>query len=146
MIEYEFWPQREKQDLDVNSINYLLSLLVTNPVNVNPIELDEVSKNSRLLLARTKNEDQVIGMATLVIIVILSGRFGRIEDVVVHDEYRGQGIGKSLIGKLIAEAKSLGLKRIDLNSRPTRIEANKMYQSLGFSLVGTNLYRLKLES
>ena len=40
---------------------------------------------------------------------VISGYKGMIEDVVVHTEYRGKGIGKKLMLKLLEEAKKLEL-------------------------------------
>ena len=86
----------------------------------------------------------VIGIGTLVSIVIPSGRFGRIEDVVVAEGYRGHGIGREITKRLITEARELELQRVDLTSHPTREAANKLYAALGFVKRDTNLYRLAL--
>lgn len=143
MVECEFC-SGEPSDDDIPAINELLPFLATNPVDITLSDVAEVAKNSRLLLARDE-DGKVIGMATLAVVTVMTARYGRIEDVVVHDKFRGQGIGKALTKKLIGEAKNLGLVRVDLTSRPKRIEANKLYQSLGFESVETNMYRLKLE-
>ena len=145
MIKYRFWSDNKRSDLDITSVNYLLRLLTTKPIRVKKIaELNKVSENSRLLLAET-DEGNIIGMATLAIIRVPTGRFGRIEDVVVHDKYRRKGIGKTLTERLIDEAKKIGLKRIDLTSNPKRVSANLLYKNLGFKSIETNLYRLSLE-
>jgi len=144
MIKYEFWSKSEEQDSDINSINYLLGLLNTDLAMITLSDLENITKNSKLLVARTESDGLIVGMATLAVLTIPTGKIGRIEDVVVHDKYRKQGIGKTMVSKLLVEARSLGLKRIDLTSRPHRIAANMMYQKLGFSLVETNTYRLKL--
>lgn len=144
MIEYDFWPEGA-QNSDIDCINTLLEQLTTTPREIDLPELIEISRNSRLLLAREATEGQVIGMATLAIVTILAGRIGRIEDVVVDTEYRGQGIGRCLMERLITEAESIGLDRLELTSNPARVEANRLYQELGFLLVATNAYRLKME-
>lgn len=143
MVEYEFCV--DQRDNDIEAINHLLSLLTSNSKKLNPLELDNVCRNSKFLVARVGTEKMIIGMATLAVIEIPTGRFGMIEDVVVDDQFRGQGIGKSLVMELIKEAKALGLERVDLTSNPKRLVANQMYQDLGFSKVDTNFYRLKLE-
>lgn len=144
MIKYKFWSPTKQTDSDVIAVNYLLRLLLPNEsVQVDMAGLNEIAEKSRLLLALTE-EDLIIGIAMLAIILAPTGRVGRIEDIVVHDKFRGQSIGTSLITKLITEARSLNLQRIDLTSGPARITANKMYPRLGFSLVKTNVYRLFL--
>lgn len=43
------------------------------------------------------------------------------------------------------EAQRLGLRRLDLTSRPSRETANALYQSLGYVRRDTNVYRLRLQ-
>ena len=69
---------------------------------------------------------------------------GRIEDVVVADSHRGQGIGRELMRRLIAEAMRRKLTQVELTSAPARVAANHLYQSLGFALRETNVYKLVL--
>lgn len=87
---------------------------------------------------------KIIGMACLVPILIPTGWSGRVEDVIVDEKYRGHGIAKKLIEDLVKSAKSMGLKHLDLTSRPDREAANRLYQRLGFEKRGTNVYRLEL--
>lgn len=142
MISYKFWSDYKYSDSDVKSINFLLSLLTSTPTKINITKLNEISKNSRLLLA-LDSKNKIIGMASLAIINIPTGKSGRLEDVVVDTNFRGQGIGTTLIQKIIAEAKKLHLKKLDLTSKPERIEANKMYLKLNFTKYETNVYRMK---
>jgi len=44
------------------------------------------------------------------------------------------------------EAERLGLRHLDLTSRPSREAANQLYQSLGYERRDTNAYRLRLTS
>jgi ribosomal protein S18 acetylase RimI-like enzyme len=88
--------------------------------------------------------DKIIGIATLALIKRLSVQRARIEDVVVDKAYRGKGLGKALIKKLIERTQIIGISTIDLTSRPDRVVANKMYKKLGFMVNKTNVYRLQL--
>ena len=144
MIKYKFWSDYKHSPSDVKSINYLLTLLTQNPDKITTTRLNEISKNSHILLALDKN-NKIIGMATLALVNIPFGKYGRIEDVVVDDKFRGQGIGTTLIKKLIIKAKKLHLKKIDLTSNPKRVEANKLYLKLNFFKYETNVYRMKFE-
>ena len=73
-----------------------------------------------------------------------AGRIGYIDDVVADSNYRGRGFGRAISEACIAEARIQHCVRIELTSRPARIAANKLYQSLGFTLRETNSYVMHL--
>jgi GNAT superfamily N-acetyltransferase len=51
----------------------------------------------------------------------------------VRDEFRGLGLGKTLIEKLIAEARLAGYKKMRLDTLPDKMaKAVKLYESHGF--------------
>jgi putative acetyltransferase len=51
----------------------------------------------------------------------------------VRDEFRGLGLGKTLIEKLIAEARRAGYKKMRLDTLPDKMaKAVKLYESHGF--------------
>ena len=83
-----------------------------------------------------------VGMLTVVIYQTPSGRKAWIEDVVVDERVRGQGYGKMLMRHSIDYCGNTGANTISLTSNPSRIEANKMYQSLGFHIYETNVYKI----
>lgn len=89
----------------------------------------------------TNEEAKIVGMLSLVIMKIPTGNKAWVEDVVVDQNARGQGLGKSLMDHALAEAGKLGVKTIDLTSRPSRKNANRLYQSLGYQIRETNVYR-----
>ena len=70
----------------------------------------------------------------------------RIEDLVVDRDARGKGIGKALVRHALAEAGRLGAASVDLTSRPSREEANRLYLSVGFEVRDTNVYRYRVPS
>lgn len=86
-------------------------------------------------------DGMIIGMTTLVIFKALSGRRANLEDLVVDKDYRRQGIGRKLLEAALAFAKEEDVGYIDLTSRPSRVEANNLYVSLGFKKRDTNIYR-----
>ncbi|MDP2174034.1 MAG: GNAT family N-acetyltransferase [Candidatus Cloacimonadaceae bacterium] len=57
---------------------------------------------------------------------------GYIQDVIVHSDYRGRGIGKDIIHALIKRMKESGLQWIGLISEPGY---ERFYQSLGFGIM-----------
>ena len=90
------------------------------------------------------DNDTVIGMLTIGIYLSPTGSKAWIEDVVVDNTYRGRGLGKQLVVHAIDYCKTQGIDTLMLTSKPKRIAANALYQSLGFERKETNVYRMKL--
>jgi ribosomal protein S18 acetylase RimI-like enzyme len=102
-----------------------------------------LSDSSHVLMAEEKGE--YIGSLTLVLFATPTRTKALIEDLVVDEEARGQGVGRLLLEHAIGLARASGAKTIDLTSRPARTAANALYQKLGFSLRETNVYRYECE-
>ena len=107
--------------------------------------LDEVvnSNCTSLFIARDES-GAIVGMAILAMYRISTGIRAWIEDVVVDEKARGKGVGEALCRHIIQEAREMGIKTIDLTSRPSREAANRLYQKMGFEKRDTNVYRLAL--
>jgi len=106
--------------------------------------LQRIAADDNLELWTAKDGERIVGMATLAIVVIPESPRAQIEDVVVDEQYRGQGLGERLSTKLIERAREKKIPTITLSSRADRVAANKLYQKLGFQMKETNIYRLKL--
>ena len=92
-----------------------------------------------------ENNNKIAGFGSLIVYpTILNGIVGRIEDVVVDQEYRGQGIGRKIMQMLIRQAFNCEVDKINLTSNPKREAARRLYQSLGFKKVETGLFALEL--
>lgn len=87
----------------------------------------------------------IVGSLTLVIFRIPTGLRAWIEDVVVDEAGRGQGVGEALNGFALDLARAEGCKTVDLTSRPSREAANRLYQRLGFVRRETNVWRYSFE-
>lgn len=124
---------------DLSEIHALLSQLTGEPNQAEFSLLSEVMEKGHIFAAR--DSGKLIGMATLTIITKPTARFGTVEDVIVDKKYRGQGLGRKLMDKLMEKVAELGLDYIELTSRPSRIEANNLYRKMGFELRETNVYR-----
>jgi ribosomal protein S18 acetylase RimI-like enzyme len=104
------------------------------------------SESSRLLIARDPDEKSPIaGILCLAIYRVPTGLRSIIEDVIVDQNMRKQGIGEALMRHAIELARQAGAEGVALTSNPGREAANRLYQSLGFELRKTNpyIYRLK---
>jgi ribosomal protein S18 acetylase RimI-like enzyme len=92
-----------------------------------------------LLVAR--QGDDIVGTLTLVVIPSLTGTRARIEDVVVDESARGAGVGSALTLAALRLAEAAGARTVDLTSRPSRVAANRLYQTLGFVPRDSQVYR-----
>jgi ribosomal protein S18 acetylase RimI-like enzyme len=102
-------------------------------------ELQEVVSNQTLLLARD-DDGGILGTLTFVLYRVSSGVKGRIEDVIVDESARGQGVGEALVREGMRLANDAGVLMLELTSMPYRQSANRLYRRLGFELRETNVY------
>lgn len=106
-------------------------------------ELRAIIENpaSQLLILRA--DENVAGMLTLGCYISPTGRKVWVEDVVVHKDYRGKGLGRKLINHAITYCKQYYAPcTFMLTSNPARVAANELYRSSGFEPKHTNVYRL----
>jgi len=109
-------------------------------------ELQEIiqSPGTVLFLARDREPgNEIVGAAVLVLFRIPTGVSARIEDVVVDERLRRKGIGEALTRHALERARLAGAPWVDLTSNPARLDANRLYQRMGFEPRQTNLYRYK---
>ena len=90
-------------------------------------------------------EGTVCGMGTLCLCLMPTGKKAWIEDVVVDDFCRKRGYGHSIIEALIHTARREGAKSVNLTSRSSRKEANRLYSAMGFTMRYTNVYRTNID-
>ncbi|MEP0304625.1 MAG: GNAT family N-acetyltransferase, partial [Maribacter dokdonensis] len=86
------------------------------------------------------DKEKLVGIAMMAKYKVVSGHKGMIEDVVVSSQYRGQGIGRKLMEKLLEHAKQEKLSPVLLFSGHHRTAAISLYKSLGFKLKESELY------
>jgi ribosomal protein S18 acetylase RimI-like enzyme len=109
-------------------------------------ELEEIVESDASILFVARLGTEIVGTLTLVVFRIPSGLRAWIEDVIVDESARGDGVGESLTRAAIELSGDIGVRSIDLTSRPSRAEANRLYQRIGFVQRETNVYRYSLES
>lgn len=105
---------------------------------------DIVAAPATDLFVATDETGTILGTSTLATFRIPTGRRAWIEDVIVDDAARGQGVGGMLTRAMVDRAEELGCTTVDLTSRPSREAANRLYQREGFVVRDTNVYRYDL--
>ena len=133
---------RDVTDADMPAINRLLGQLSRSapPLDADAVRQIATWDGNSLLVAHEAG--QIVGMLTLVTFPVPTGLRAWIEDVVVDESARGQGVGAALSREAVRLARAAGARTIDLTSRPSREAANRLYQRLGFRLRDTSVYRM----
>ena len=120
-----------------------LDQLTTNPMTLTESMFRQLIESTNSHLFFLIKEEQIAGMLTVGIYYSPTGGKAWIEDVVVDETFRRQGLSKSLVAHAIEFTKSKGIPLLMLTSNPKRIAANKLYQAMGFERKETNVYRMK---
>lgn len=152
------------EKLDCKKINELFAQQTPEKTQgiINEKELREVLSNPLLHIfvvfdSNENGRENYLGMATIFFQKNLAKWIAEIHDVVVNEEHRGRGVGKTLINKILEDAREFcKIRNVKLNlyltCRPSRVAANSLYLKLGFVQVakahgewGTNLYKIIVE-
>ena len=135
--------QRVDDEL-VNAFAYLIPQLSSSNLPPSREQLTEMVQSPATLVLVARVDGRIAGSLTLAMFRIPTGLRAWIEDVVVDGDARGNGVGEALNLFAIEEARKRGAVTVDLTSRPSREEANRLYQRLGFVARDTNVYRFTL--
>lgn len=109
-------------------------------------ELEQViaAPGTTLLLART-GDGSVVGMLTLAVYDLLSGKRAIIEDVAVLPFAGGRGTGTALVTAAKARAKAAGATECELLVDPGQSKAIKLFEREGFRRMSAALaYQARL--
>jgi ribosomal protein S18 acetylase RimI-like enzyme len=129
----------EASDELVEKIRALLPQLTEARTPPTLEQLQDVVSNQTLLVARG-DDGGILGTLTFVLYRVSSGVKGRIEDVIVDESARGQGVGEALVREAMRRANEAGVLMLELTSMPYRQAANRLYRRLGFVRKPTNVY------
>jgi ribosomal protein S18 acetylase RimI-like enzyme len=132
---------RQVTDELVEACRRLLPQLSSSAAPLRADDLARIVDHQANTLFVARNQGVIVGMLTLVTFPLPSGLRARIEDVVVDQNARGQGVGTTLTMAAIDLAQEQGARSVDLTSRASRVAANRLYQQLGFQLRDSNVYR-----
>ncbi len=128
-----------------NAFQRLVPQLTNNnpPPSLNDLAALVRDSSSTLMVAR-KDSGEIVGALTLTVYRVPTGIRSIIEDVIVDNSARGQGIGEALMKRAIEVAREKGASNISLTSNPMRESANRLYLRVGFKKRETNAYQIKL--
>ena len=121
----------------------LLSQLCQKPVAVDEARWSTLLDQEASFWVGAFADDTLVGCAMLCWYDCPTARKAWIEDVVVDDSYRGQGIGEAMTRACMNAARDQSCDTVLLTSRSERAAANRLYQRLGFQLRDTNCYSWK---
>ncbi|KAG2219517.1 hypothetical protein INT45_002834 [Circinella minor] len=122
----------------------LLFQQLSSAATENTVRNALASSQNRVLVA-ISGKNTIAGALIVAMTPCASGIRVHIEDVIVDDNYRRQGIATKLLQEAIERGvKDFDARTIDLTSRPDRDAANKLYKKLGFKQRETNVYRYEV--
>ncbi len=147
----------------IDGINRLLPQLTSSDKNlsITKSELQEALRNPNFYLLIAKDLSQkypknFVGMGSIFFQRNLGRWTSEIHDIVVDKNFRKHGVGTKIVIELVNIAKDFARQKkskikLYLTSRPSRVEANKLYLKIGFVKVaqatgewGTNLYKMMI--
>lgn len=106
-------------------------------INIDILAMQNPSQDYLVL----ENNGEVVGFGALISYYLPTvGMVGKIEEIIVDEKFRGQGLGRKLLEKLLKTATNKKLVKVQLTSNPKRIAARKLYESLGFTMKDTDVF------
>jgi len=126
----------EKQDLDFvykaicELENEVLDFEVFKEI------FNENISNQKNVYLIAENENEGLGFISFHTQNLLHhcGLVGEIQEFFIHQKYRGQGVGKQLIERIMNYADENNLKSIEVTTNKRRVENVLIYENLGFGL------------
>ena len=122
-------------------MRHLLPQLSASAVQPDQAALQRIVSSEAITLLAARLDGQIVGLLTLAMFPIPTGIRAWIEDVIVDEAARGQGVGEALTKKALDLAEAAGARTVDLTSRPSREAAGRLYERVGFAERSTRIYR-----
>jgi GNAT superfamily N-acetyltransferase len=132
---------RLANEADIPALSELLSLLFEQEAEFTP-DRERQMRGLRMIVAQPDigqifcavEGERIVGMVSTLFTVstVEGGRAAWMEDLIVHPDQRGKGIGISLLREAISRARVVGCTRITLLTDPANDRAHRLYQRLGF--------------
>ena len=130
-------------DQDFRQLSELYQQLIPNEVSLSKMKevFDRNKDNPNHIVLAAKIDGRLVGSLLAVICEMMFGQcksFMVVEDVIVDESFRGNGVGKALMGYVELLAKQHNCSYIMLITDFDRIDSQKFYKSLGYK---TDEYR-----
>ena len=135
----------EVTDEVVDAFERLLPQLSSSAKRLDTAAITAMATSPAVTVLLARSEGQIVGSLSLVIFRIPTGLRAWIEDVVVDEAARGQGVGTVLTREALRIAKAAGVRTVDLSTRPSRVAAGRLYEREGFKQRDTRMYRYAFE-
>ncbi|MEO0952085.1 MAG: GNAT family N-acetyltransferase [Pseudomonadota bacterium] len=125
--ETEFAPDRETQMTALRSI-------------INDPRIGEITV--------ARKDGRCVGMVLILytISTALGARVALLEDMIVAENCRGEGVGRQLINAAMERARRSGCKRVSLLTDADNLSAQRFYRSRGFSRSSMAVMRMYFEN
>jgi GNAT superfamily N-acetyltransferase len=120
--------------------------LLTQLMTKGPLDRDRMEKAFRELLGEDTvrigvfdDGQELLGMVTVSVHATLHhfGRVAIVDEMVVTENARGQGVGKALMNWAKEQAIDMGADALELHSAEFRNNAHAFYEALGFQHKGS---------
>lgn len=126
----------EKQDLDF--VYKAICELENEVLDFKVFEtiFNENISNPKNLYLIAENESEGLGFISFHTQNLLhhGGLVGEIQEFFIHQNYRGQGVGRLLINEIKNFSEKNNLKSIEVTTNKRRVENVAIYENLGFGL------------
>lgn len=130
----------------VEAFGKLIPQLVNDRPAPTKEQLESVVSSDNSLVFIARQAGRIIGTFSMVVYRIPTGIKASVEDVVADSSVRGKGVGEAMLRYAAKYAANMGVSKLDLTSKPSRIAANSLYRKIGFELRETNVYRLEIHT
>lgn len=132
---------REVSDEVVEAFARLVPQLSTSAAAPGAAELQQIISSPATTLLIARLQGRIAGALTLATFRVPTGVRAWVEDVIVDEAARKQGVGEELMQMALRLATDAGARTLDLTSRASREAAGRLYERVGFQLRDTRVYR-----
>lgn len=132
-------PAKEQDLPEITALILELSEVVDGP---NATDRQMIEKNVRILFYDSVTHflvariaDTVVGFANFTTrkTILHSSESGLVDELIVSRKYRGMGIGKMLISKVIDKCRELGCCELEVSTMVSNKNARDFYRKCGFT-------------
>ncbi len=137
---YENLTEKDKEDI-IKLMDTFLASSGRESIKKEDVERTIKQDNNTSVVAY--EEDNIIGIITLVEENLFTAKLGIVDEVVVSENHQGKGVASQIMQEIIniAKEKKLKLLKVDTNiNNPS----NGLYLKFGFIKKEANLYKLFL--